>query len=180
MVVWWVPVRVQEGGRLKQRIPLFFIHWWIFYPARLNGIEEHIPGPSPRVSPRLLPISLLPYLSPTRAVNKTCPLVRLFLLLYFCRYPTPSAASSSLPPPLGLSWPLHDAEINRLMSDTAESFQELPWHWSVPCVLLIVCRLIKTPLRHIHPHPGPPLRVHLSQTKIPKAHLNPVVEIPRK
>lgn len=58
----------QKGGHLKQRMLLFLIHWWIYYPARLNGIEEHTPGLSPRVSRQLLPISL--HLSTTRAVTE--------------------------------------------------------------------------------------------------------------
>ena len=73
----------REGDHLKQRILLFFIHWWIYYPAGLNGIEGQTPG----LCPRLSPFSL--HLSTTRAVTEmstgtSVPVVKLSKC--FCMY----------------------------------------------------------------------------------------------
>lgn len=43
-----LPFHCEEAGRLKQRILLFLLPWWLSYSARLYGVEEQIPGLSPR------------------------------------------------------------------------------------------------------------------------------------
>lgn len=121
--------------RNKKRILLFLIHWWIYFLLASVVLKDKYQIWAPGFNGGFLP-RVFTSLKPGLLLY---PLPRPFLLLKYrstSGLTTPNAAHSSLPRG-GLSRPPPNADINRLMSGTAESFQEWLPHWSAPCVILI-------------------------------------------